>query len=304
MAKQFGLGRGLASLIPEKKEEKTSAHKEVVSESSDVLADLKGITIYEIPTAHITANPYQPRKHFDHSQLEELIASIKEHGIVQPLVVAPYDEGYQLIAGERRLRAAQFLELATVPAVVREASEQERLELSLVENVQRQDLNPMEEAVAYQRLLDEFNLTQEEVAKKVGKSRPKIANILRLLRLPLEIQKWIAGGQLTEGHAKILLEIDNPAQQLVMAKKIIRSQLTIRETARFVKTVAVKGHTQHIKDAKLKSQEKILQSYLGTKVHILDTKGKGKVVIEYYSQEELQSLIERLTGGMENKNKE
>ena len=305
MAKHSGgLGRGLASLIPDKKDDKIvtqaknlwGGSQEQIETASAAGEDLAAITF--VPLGKIAANPYQPREHFSHGSLEELISSIKEHGILQPLVVAPKDDGFELIAGERRLRAAQFLELDKVPVIIREVTEQEQLELSLIENIQRQNLNAIEEARAYQRLIDEFNLTQAEVAQRVGKSRAKVANTLRLLHLPAEIQAWLAEGKLTEGHAKILLEVDNPKKQLTIAKRILRQQLTVRDTKEVVtsaKGIKVKEHTRSSNRGKYKTWEDNLQSVLGTKVSIDDKKGKGRIMIEYYSEEELRDLVDRLS---------
>lgn len=306
MAKKIGgLGRGLASLIPDKKEDRITAQAKNIWSGGQVSGtgqgsvaqdDIEAITF--IPLNKISANPYQPREHFAHGDLEDLISSIKEHGILQPLVVAPKGDKFELIAGERRWRAAQFLELDKVPAIVRDVTEQEQLELSLIENIQRQNLNSIEEARAYQRLIDEFNLTQEQVAKRVGKSRAKVANTLRFLHLPAEIQQWLAEGKLTEGHAKILLEIDNPKKQLTIAKRILRQQLTVRDTKEVVSnsgSVKVKSHVRQMGSGKYKAWEDNLQSVLGTKVHIDDKKGKGRIVIEYYSDEELRDLVDRLS---------
>ena len=200
MAKR-SLGRGLSSLIPPKGVS-ISATQEAGSKDS-------GERISEVSVDQIKANPHQPRQQFDRESLEDLINSIKVHGILQPLVVVKVQGGYELIAGERRLRAAKTLELSRVPVVVRTASEQEKLELALVENVQRQNLNPIEKASGYQLLVDEFSLTQEEVSKKVGQSRAAVANTLRLLSLPATIQNAISEGELTEGHAKVLLSVSS-----------------------------------------------------------------------------------------------
>lgn len=306
MALNKGLGRGLASLIPDKKNTADKISQQAkqawgvnatraVSEQNSQTDSLAVIEFLSIDK--IDVNPYQPRQSFSHSGLEELMASIKEHGILQPLIVAPQGDKYQLIAGERRLRAARFLELDKVPAIIRPVSEQEQLELSLIENIQRQDLNPLEEAQAYQRLITEFNLTQEEVGQRVGKSRSKVANILRLLQLPVEVQVWLSEGKLTESHAKILLELDKPHKQITLAKRIMRQKLTVRDSEQALKhfkEIKVKGHSRQLSESKYGIWEKNLQSVLGTKVRIEDRNGRGQVVLEYFSEEELRSLVERI----------
>lgn len=308
MANQTGgLGRGLASLIPDKKDEKISAQaknfwsgrKESVSAGSEQTQlgseNLEAISF--VPLEKIKPNPYQPRQNFSHSELEDLMNSIKEHGILQPLVLTAKGDFFELVAGERRFRSAQFLEMEKVPAIIRSVTHQEQLELSLIENIQRQNLNPIEEARAYQRLLDEFNLTQEEVAKRVGKSRPKVANTIRLLNLSAEVQEWLAAGKLTEGHAKVLLEIDSPAKQATVAKRIMRQQLTVRAAESLVDSSGGEKYKKkilHFTDSNYKTWEKALQSALGTKVNITGQQGKGKIIIEYFSEEELRAMVERL----------
>ncbi len=304
--KPGGLGRGLASLIPDTKKDSTIKQqaRQVWSGpagSDDVTASAAPVVssgVAHIEVSKIKANPYQPRTQFDHNKLEDLIASIKEHGILQPIVVSPTDDGYELIAGERRLRAATFLEFTQVPALIRDVTKQQQLELSLIENIQRQELNPIEEALSYKRLHDEFNIKQEDIGNRVGKSRSKIANMLRLLTLPDDIQNWLRDGKLTTGHAKVLLELESPQKQLVLAKKIMRQNMSVRDTSvnvKEMKGVAVKTHIRKAQDPKIKHQEKVLQSLLGTKVLIADKLGKGKVTIEYYAPEELDALIERLS---------
>lgn len=311
MSVKPGLGRGLASLIPDSKKQDTIKQQarsvwngvanddkpKSVPVTEEKSSRVQENQIQQILVKKITANPYQPRTQFDRASLEELMASIKEHGILQPVVLAPVADGYQLIAGERRFRSAQFLEMETVPAIVRDVTEQQQLELSLIENIQRQQLNPIEEARSYKRLHDEFNIKQEDIGNRVGKSRSKVANMLRLLSLPEEIQEWLRDGKLTVGHAKILLELDSPSKQLTIAKKILRQNLTVRDTNVTVKEaqgVSVKGHIRKAADPRIKSKEKTLQSLLGTKVSISDSGGKGRITIEYYADEELDALVERL----------
>ncbi|MFA5076231.1 MAG: ParB/RepB/Spo0J family partition protein [Patescibacteria group bacterium] len=288
----MSLGRGLDSLIPKKVILPTMPAVDKPDET------IGGERILLLPVEKISVNPHQPRQEFGHSALEELINSIKEHGILQPLIVTQEGAGYELIAGERRLRAAKVLTLATVPAIVRQASESQKLELAIIENVQRQDLNPIEEAVAYQRLLDEFSLTQEEVAQKVSKSRAAVANTLRLLDLPAEVQEAISQEKISEGHAKVLAGIEDPNEQVKFFKKIIKEELSVRQTEQHIKAAKpakVKADgSPLLPDANLLAQEEELRRKLGTKVKIEKKNGRGKVIIEFYSEDELQSLIKRL----------
>jgi len=257
----------------------------------------KSERVRQIPINQIEQNPLQPRENFDHSELEELINSIKKHGILQPLIVTQKTSGsYQLIAGERRLRASEVLELETVPCLIRKAEELEKLELALIENIQRSDLNPIEEARAYQKLVDEFHLTQEEVAEKVGKKRATIANTLRLLDLPEEIQQALRQKKITTGHAKVILAAESEAERLKIFKKILTSDLTVRQTEGEVKKIKVKSHYRTVeKDLETEEKEDRLRQALGTKVSINKKDQGGQVEIEYYSAEELNDLIEKIT---------
>ncbi len=272
------LGRGLDSLIPKKK---------------FTLPDERGERILEIPVEKIRSNPYQPRNIFDEQSLKELVNSIKEHGLIQPLIVTKIsDDQYELIAGERRLRAAKILRLETVAAVIRSAETSKKLELSLIENIQRKDLNSMERARAYQRLIDEFNFTQEEVAKKIGKARATVANTLRLLTLPVVIQRMIEEEKISEGHAKILLSLDSPEKQEAMLKRILGTGMTVREVEQLVIS---KRKRLTFKDPVLRLKEEQLQEALGTKVTIKKRGKKGKIIIEFYSEEDLENLVKKLT---------
>lgn len=302
MAQQYGLGRGLASLIPPKKNPDTTqaAPTPVVAPSA-----LPPVTVShpdvpltrEIAIGDIVPNPHQPRLHFDEAKLVELTDSIKEHGILQPLVVSTLGEGkYELIAGERRLQAGKRAGLTTVPVVVREADNQGKLELAIIENIQRHDLNPIEEAKAYLRLTDEFGLHQDEVAKKMGKSRPNVSNTLRLLTLPVEIQRAIIEGKISEGHAKALLSIENPEKQRALFELIIKEELTVRETEEKAREVSVRSHVRTAREQapEIAAKEEWLTEQLGTKVKI-QPKGKGgKITIEFYSNEELNGILGRL----------
>lgn len=305
MAQQYGLGRGLASLIPPKRNPASDPAQPVAIGDIPVSA-LPPTTVShpdvpltrEVTIGDIIPNPHQPRLHFDEAKLTELADSVKEHGVLQPLVVSALGDGkYELIAGERRLQAAKRVGLATVPVVIRETSgDQEKLELAIIENIQRHDLNPIEEAKAYLRLTDEFGLHQDAVAKKMGKSRPNISNTLRLLTLPVEIQRAIIEGKISEGHAKALLSIDNPEKQRALFDLIIKEELTVRETEEKAREVSVRSHLRTAREPapELAAKEEWLTEQLGTKVKI-QPKGKGgKITIEFYSNEELNGILGRL----------
>jgi len=300
MAKQnFGLGRGLSSLIPSKDEvEKTikqSQPSKTVSSAADTPQQMTG-KIVELEIEKIKSNRHNPRKFFDEEKLKELSESIKTHGIIQPLVVVSDSGGmYELIAGERRLRASKLASLKKVPVIVREADELERLELALVENIQRADLNPIEEAHAYQKLNDEFGLTQEEIGKRVNKTRPLISNAIRLLGLPDEIQKAVAEKKITTGHARLILEIKDEAKRMQMFKKVMDQKLNISDTSREVKQVEVNRHTRKIiKDPNIEEYEKQLRDKLGTKVTIGRRGTKtGLITIEFYGEDELKDIISK-----------
>lgn len=320
MAQQYGLGRGLASLIPPKKNDDPAAVERAAEptypeagtqrmnpfitptepgnnagEGPNILPEAEKSALREVAITDIVPNPHQPRLHFDEVKLQELVDSIKEHGILQPLVVTEEGGKYELIAGERRFQAARKAGLTTVPVVVRTADEQGKLELAIIENIQRHNLNPIEEAKAYQRLIHEFGLHQEEVAKKMGKSRPAVGNSVRLLHLPVEIQRAVAEGKISEGHARALLSIENPEKQRAIFDLIIKEELTVRETETRVKSVSVKSHTRMVnpEQATLNARAEQLTQIFGTKVKIARTGKGGKVVIEYYSDEELESLLQR-----------
>lgn len=277
------LGRGLGSLIPQRQSLVTEVMPTVRQE------------VMEIPVERIQPNPRQPRTHFSASELEDLLNSIKEHGILMPLVLTKTVNGFELIAGERRLRAAKMLGLKTVPAVVRSATEQEKLELALIENIQRQELNALEEAFAYRALMDEFNLKQEEVAKRTGKSRSAIANTLRLLDLPGPMQVALREGKISKSHARTLLAENDPKKQQSLFEGMLRGEVTVR-AAEF----AVSAHkrvapgTRRI-DPNLAAHEKRLEEILGTKVAIRERGGKGAITLHFYSKDDLLDLLHRLT---------
>lgn len=282
----MALGKGLGSLIPQKGAKRTGIHKETSGTENGQL--------WHIPLSEIVPNPEQPRKHFDHAALESLVASIKEHGVMQPITVSErMDGGYEIIAGERRFRASQIAGLPTIPAVVRAATEQQKLELALIENIQRQDLNPIEEAFSYKRLIDEFGLTQNDVALRVGKSRPAVANTMRLLDLPDVIQKALIDGQISEGKGRALLGIKDEAEQLRMFRAMLGADVSVRQVEDAVaKRRTGKGSTR--RDANILAYEERLEGKVGSKVRITQKGSKGKIQIEYYSPEELERILKTL----------
>jgi len=303
MAKPFQLGKGLSSLIPQRKSE--DKDKNFWGGASQPIAPVlpathsvaSGDRIEQINLGLIKPNEHQPRQYFDHEALEDLVSSIKVHGIIQPLVVSRSPEGaYNLIVGERRLRAAEIAGLKTVPAIVRESTEQEKLELALIENIQRQDLNPLEEAEAYGRLQNEFGLTQEAIAKQVGKSRPQVANTLRLLSLPVEIQLALREGKITFGHAKVILSLPTKEEQEKLFSSITREGLPVHLAESKARAINVKSHVRKLatKDADVQQVEHELQASLGTKVKTRGSKNKGVLEIAYYSWEELVALVDRI----------
>lgn len=285
------LGRGLDSLIPKK----TVVAKFSTEEINQLDSKNK---VLEIDTDSVQLNPHQPRQKFGHEDLEDLINSIKVYGIIQPLIVTRVSEGqYQLIAGERRLRAAKILNLKTVPAIVREAKEQEKLELALIENLQRKNLNPLEEAISFRRLMDEFNLTQEAVAQKIGKKRSSIANTLRLLALPEEVQKAIMDEKISEGHARAIAALDNESDQKELLRKILQNQLTVRDAETQVKKVKVSGYYRKINaDPIIQEKEEKLRNLLGHRVDIRKKAKGGEISISYNSQEDLNDIYKKLLG--------
>jgi len=283
------LGRGLNSLLPQKPITTKFSNEEInkIDDKNQVL---------QITIEKIQLNPHQPRKRFDHSELEDLIESIKSYGIIQPLIATKAaNDNYQLIAGERRLRAAQVLNLKTVPVIIREAKEQEKLELALIENVQRKNLNPIEEALSYKRLIDEFNLSQEEVGKKIGRKRSTIANTLRLLALPEEVQKAILDEKIFEGHARAIAALETEKEQIELLKKVLQNQMSVREAESQVKKVKVKGHTRVINsDPIILEKEGKLRNVLGHKVAIKNKGKSGELVIYYHSQDDLNDIYRKL----------
>lgn len=297
MAQNYGLGRGLSSLIPNKKSDddrNESATRNISTRNDDSIRGDK--FVIEVDVNNIVPNPHQPRVIFDDEKLDDLAASIKQHGIIQPLVVSHNGAKYELIAGERRYQAARRLGIRKVPVIVREASEKDKLELAIVENVQRHDLNPVEEAKSYRKLMDEYQMNQEEVADKIGKSRSLIANKVRLLTLPVEIQKALIERKITEGHAKAILAIENPEKQRALFELILKGNLTVRQTEDKTKTISIKPHKRVLHaDPQTKALEDKLVGIFGTKVKVSKSGNGGKIVIEYYSDEDLNSILGRIS---------
>lgn len=285
--KNKGLGRGLRALIPEAE---TPAEGDII----------------EIPVGRIEPGPFQARQEFNEEALAELAASIAEHGVMQPVVVRPLaGERYQLIIGERRWRASQRAGLEKIPAVVRDVDDLTSSEMMLVENLQREDLNPLEEANAYKRLTEEFQLTQEDIARRVGKSRPFIANSLRLLQLPGEVLDLLNRGLLSAGHAKVLLGLDGAARQNALAQQIVTRKLSVRDTEKEAQRIQKAASPRSAaavatasRDVELNSLEGRLRQLLGTKVRISTGRRGGKIEIDYYSKDELNRLLEWFFGDL------
>ena len=318
-----GLGRGLSSLIPKKVNKITTSSDGEAVVNTSTAAD-KGKMLMLNPDK-INFNPLQPRKSFSNSELDELVESIKQYGIIQPLIVShpltPQqgsgqassprpdfgelsrtelgtkagqevgDRLYELIAGERRLRAAKIVGLKEVPVIVRDVGEQEKLEVSLIENLQREDLNPIETGLAYRKLIDEFNLTQEEVAKKVAKARPSVTNALRFLNLPEEIQAALMEKKISEGHAKYLVGLDSLEKQMIIFKKILRSKLSVYDTIQEVRRLGGTKKARVKINYADKDKEFAFREFFSTKVEI-KRKGKGgQIVIDFFSDEELGEMV-------------
>ena len=277
MNKKSALGKGLGPLIPDDVISKDKNKPSVISLNL------------------IKSNDKQPRKSFDDEKIAELAQSIKEHGIIQPIILNKQDDHYIIVAGERRWRASKLLGLKEVPAIVMDLSDKDILEISLIENIQRQDLNPIEEALAYQKLLSDFNLTQEELSKRVGKSRVAISNTIRLTALCDTVKQYLIDEVITEGHGRVLLAIEDNKLQCEIAQKVIDEKLSVRELERLVKTI--KSNKKVIEKTReinpyYKDVTERLQNYFGTKVNISNKNNKGKIEIEYYSDEDLQRILE------------
>lgn len=286
-----GLGRGLSSLIPQKVNKVTTANGEtVVNVSSESEKD----RVLKIAIEKIKINPVQPRKRFSEQELNELKDSIKQYGIIQPLIVSKQNGEYELIAGERRLRASKSIGLKEVPVIVRDVDDQEKLEVALIENIQRENLNPIETALAYRKLMDEFNLSQEAMAGRVGKSRPSVANTLRLLSLPEEIQNAVMEEKITEGHAKLLVGIDDEAKQMNLFKKILQGGLSVNDTTEEARKLGGTKQARIKINYADKDKEFAFREFFGTKVEINRKGSGGQVVISFFSDDELESIVEKI----------
>ncbi|MDZ7697556.1 MAG: ParB/RepB/Spo0J family partition protein [Deltaproteobacteria bacterium] len=280
MAKRKALGKGLSALIPD----------------ADTL-DAAQEQFFQCPVAAIEPNPYQPRQSFNPKELNELVASVKEQGIITPLLVSRTDAGYQLIAGERRWRAAQKAGLTRVPVVVREASSAQALELALIENIQREDLNPIEEAAAYGRLLEETGMTQEALARRLGRDRSSITNFLRLLKLPKDIREDVIAERLSMGHARLMAGLKSPGDQRRVRDAVIKKGLSVRQAEALVRKTKTGGAPKKrasSRDAYMESLSDDLKRSLGTKVEINRRGRRGRIIIHFYSDEELERLLDRL----------
>ncbi len=294
MAKKSRLGRGLDSLFP-------GSPINQIGSSNDNLDNLDESKILQINVNEIKKNPYQPREEFDKEALQELADSIKEKGVLQPILVRKKESGFELVAGERRLEASKLAGIRYIPAIITNIdSDEDLLEFALIENIQRENLNPIEEAKAYKRLNKEFGLSHEEVAKKVGKNRATVTNLLRLLNLPEKIQNMIETEQISTGHAKILLGIENPAEQMRLAYKIVNEKLSVRALEAEVQKVKDKksikvDKSEKVSDPFLENLQENLIHYLRTKVSIQGDSNKGKIIIEYLSLDDLNRLISLIT---------
>jgi ParB family transcriptional regulator, chromosome partitioning protein len=292
--KKRGLGRGFDSLIPT---EIVEAEFDPTAKTGDGGQKVSPDQVIEVGVDLVDPNPHQPRQVFDESQLRSLSDSISVHGILQPLVVTQAGGRYELIAGERRLRAAKLAGLETVPVIVRSFGEQQKLELALIENLQRAELNPIETATAYRKLIDQFNVNQEDIARRVGRDASTVANTLRLLGLPIEAKRAVVSGQITEGHARQILAVKGLEKQLALLDLIIKNGWTVRQAetfARDFKRTQVTKERALSRTASTNPMTEDLGRWLGTKVSLQRTAKGGKLLIEYYSEEELKRIYEAI----------
>lgn len=303
--KKSGLGRGLDALFPEKTVQSKPKTVKTVKEEKKVAVDTKKSSQQETSNGErmmkismIEPNREQPRKKFDEDALQELSESIKQYGILQPLLVSDKKDYYEIVAGERRWRAAKMAGLKEVPVVVKEFSTQEIVEISLIENIQREDLNPVEEAMAYKRLIDEFHLKQDEIAERVSKSRTAVTNSMRLLKLDFRVQQMMVDEMISAGHARAILAISDPEQQYNAAMKVFDEKLSVRETEKLVKSILTPTKKKPVvsnptEDAIYESLEEKMKGITGTRVFIHRKKNnKGKIEIEYYSRDDLDRIID------------
>ena len=299
MALKRGLGKGLDSLIPTNVMMESEVKHATVSTASSPEEEKDGTLMVKL--SKVEPNREQPRKNFDEDSLQELAESLKQFGMLQPILVQNRGDYYEIIAGERRWRAAKIAGLKEVPVIVRDYSEQEIMEISLIENIQREDLNPIEEALAYKRLLEEFHLKQDEVAERVSKSRTAVTNSMRLLKLCDEVQKMVVDDMISTGHARALISIEDPEEQYLIAQKIFDEKLSVREVEKLVKDLhkppkPPKEENKTLQAIYQEISERLKQS-LSTKVSVsAKQNGAGKIEIEFYNHEDLERLLERITG--------
>lgn len=286
------LGKGLAALIGEKQAQTYKKAVPLFTEMETVKT--KGEVLY-LEINKITPGKFQPREDFDDQKLKDLISSIKEKGVLQPILVRQTDSGFEIIAGERRFRAAQALAVEKIPVIVKDVKDEEALVISLIENIQREGLNPIEEARAFQKLLDKFNFSQDDIAKALGKDKATISNTLRLLKLPEDVQRCLAKGEITVGHAKVLLSIDDSQKQRRLCQLIISKSLSVRELENIVNmSVPLKKRrilSSRTADPHILNLERQLQHSLGTKVRIIAHRKRGRIIIEYYSPQDLERIV-------------
>ena len=291
--KKRGLGRGFDSLIPTSIEEEFDVTAATDSSGKRTSND----TLREVDPMLVDPNPHQPRTTFDQAQLEALAASIRVHGILQPLVVTMVGQRYELIAGERRLRASKIAGLDTVPVIVRSFDEQQKLELALIENLQRAELNPIETATAYRKLMDQFSMSQEAIGERIGRDRSTVANTIRLLGLPVEAKRAIAEGAISEGHGRVILTILEPEKQAMILPLILKNQWSVRQTEEYARAFKGATGTKEKAEARIAATNDLTRSigdYLGTKVSQRTTAKGGLLIIEYYSDEELDRIYKTI----------
>ncbi len=292
--KRKALGRGLASLLPAARGVQTAVPGEAAAPQQPA-----GESVREIPFELIDRNPYQTRTHFDETALNELAESIKVSGVIQPITVRQHSGRFQLITGERRWLASQRAGKKTVPAIVRQLSNEQAMEVTIIENLQREDLNPVEQARAYERLAREFNLTQEQMAQRTGKDRSSVANFLRLLKLPEEVLKLVESSKLSFGHAKALMGLDSPEAMVKLAQRAVQLSMSVRQVEGSVYNLMhpepAAPKPERVLDPNVREAEQQLQRSLGLRVQIQDKRGKGKIVLEYKSLEDFDRVLEMLT---------
>ncbi len=292
-----GLGRGFEALIPTQLVEEEFDPTAAVA-SAPGQKRVSADTILHVDPSLVDPNPHQPRQAFDENALNELASSIREHGILQPMIVTEEGNGrYQLIAGERRLRAAKLVQLSTVPVIVRSFTGQQKLELAIIENLQREDLNPMEMATAFRKLVDQFNMTLEAISKRVGKDGSTISNTMRLLNLPLEAKRAVAAGKMSEGHARVILSVPSYEKQLALTKLILSHTWTVRQTEEFARSFKEEKATKDTALKRIAGSSELTRSlgdYLGTKVDVIYRATGGRLQIDFYSEEELDRIYKAI----------